>query len=164
MALRNASAQSRLPFRSANAISGSIIQNSARWRGVLEFSARNVGPKVYTLLIASAYASTLSWPDTVRKRFAAEEILAEIDLAFFIARQVCQIQRGQAEHVARAFGVRRRDDRRVDPEEALLGEMAMDRRHHRVAHARDRAEQIGARAQMCDFAQEFHRMRLGWMG
>ena len=32
--------------RSANAISGSIIQNSARWRLVLEFSARNVGPKV----------------------------------------------------------------------------------------------------------------------
>jgi len=32
--------------KSANAISGSIIQNSARWREVLEFSARNVGPKV----------------------------------------------------------------------------------------------------------------------
>lgn len=32
--------------RSANAISGSIIQNSARWRRVLEFSARKVGPKV----------------------------------------------------------------------------------------------------------------------
>ena len=32
--------------RSANAISGSIIQNSARWRLVLEFSARNVGPNV----------------------------------------------------------------------------------------------------------------------
>ena len=26
--------------------SGSTIQNSAKWRGVLEFSARNVGPKV----------------------------------------------------------------------------------------------------------------------
>ena len=33
--------------RSANAISGSIIQNSAAWRWVLElFSARKVGPKV----------------------------------------------------------------------------------------------------------------------
>ena len=34
------------PARSQNAISGSIIQNSARCRAVLEFSARNVGPKV----------------------------------------------------------------------------------------------------------------------
>ena len=33
-------------LRSWNAISGSIIQNSARWRGVLLFSARKVGPKV----------------------------------------------------------------------------------------------------------------------
>ena len=33
--------------RSAKAISGSIIQNSARWRAVLLFSARKVGPKVY---------------------------------------------------------------------------------------------------------------------
>ena len=33
-------------LRSMKATSGSIIQNSARWRGVLEFSARKVGPKV----------------------------------------------------------------------------------------------------------------------
>ncbi len=31
---------------SAKATSGSTIQNSARWRLVLEFSARKVGPKV----------------------------------------------------------------------------------------------------------------------
>jgi hypothetical protein len=49
-----------------NAISGSIIQNSARCRGVKLHSARNVGPNVYTLLIARQYASTLSCPDTVR--------------------------------------------------------------------------------------------------
>ena len=54
-------------WRSAKAISGSIIQNSARWRVVLEFSALNVGPKVYTEVMAHAYVSTLSWPDTVRK-------------------------------------------------------------------------------------------------
>jgi hypothetical protein len=35
-----------LSERSANAISGSSIQNSARWRLMFEFSARNVGPKV----------------------------------------------------------------------------------------------------------------------
>ena len=44
------SASDALSLRSANAISGSIIQNSARWRVVFEFSARNVGPNVYTLL------------------------------------------------------------------------------------------------------------------
>ncbi len=37
------------PRMSQKATSGSIIQNSARWRTVLECSARNVGPKVYTL-------------------------------------------------------------------------------------------------------------------
>ena len=40
------SAISQFPARSQNAISGSIIQNSAACRVVLEFSARNVGPKV----------------------------------------------------------------------------------------------------------------------
>jgi hypothetical protein len=40
------SANAALSERSANAISGSIIQNSARWRLVFEFSARKVGPKV----------------------------------------------------------------------------------------------------------------------
>ena len=33
-------------WMSAKAISGSIIQNSAMWREVLEFSERKVGPKV----------------------------------------------------------------------------------------------------------------------
>ena len=51
---------------SANAISGSTIQNSDRWRLVLEFSARKVGPNVYTRESAVAYVSTLSWPETVR--------------------------------------------------------------------------------------------------
>ncbi len=37
----------------------------------------------------------------------------------------------------------------------------MDRRHHRVAHAGHCAEQVGARAQMRDFAQELHRVLLG---
>ena len=44
--LRNASARSWFPWMSQNAISGSTIQNSARCRLVLEFSERNVGPKV----------------------------------------------------------------------------------------------------------------------
>ena len=46
MYLRNSSASVASSARSANAISGSIIQNSARCRLVLEFSARKVGPNV----------------------------------------------------------------------------------------------------------------------
>ena len=42
----SASASAALSARFAKAISGSIIQNSARCRLVLEFSARKVGPKV----------------------------------------------------------------------------------------------------------------------
>ena len=40
------SARSILPFKSQNAISGSIIQNSFACREVFEFSARKVGPNV----------------------------------------------------------------------------------------------------------------------
>lgn len=65
--LMNASASAMFSARSANATSGSIIQNSARCRGVSESSARNVGPNVYTLLSAQAWVSASSWPETVRK-------------------------------------------------------------------------------------------------
>jgi hypothetical protein len=44
--LSSASAKAALSERLAKVISGSIIQNSARWREVFEFSARKVGPNV----------------------------------------------------------------------------------------------------------------------
>ena len=44
--LRNSSARSARQSSSQKATSGSTIQNSARWREVLEFSERKVGPKV----------------------------------------------------------------------------------------------------------------------
>ena len=71
-----ASASCASSWRSAKAISGSIIQNSARWREVLEFSARKVGPKVYTRLSEQQYVSTLSWPDTVRCDLRAKKSLS----------------------------------------------------------------------------------------
>jgi hypothetical protein len=43
---KSASANAAFVRQSAKAISGSIIQNSTRWRLVFEFSARKVGPKV----------------------------------------------------------------------------------------------------------------------
>ena len=60
------SAKSMSSFKSAKHISGSTIQNSAACLTVLEFSARNVGPNVYTLQKASANVSAFNWPLTVR--------------------------------------------------------------------------------------------------
>ena len=54
-----------------------------------------------------------------QERLAAEEILREVDLALRRARQVGEIERRDAEQRARALGVGRGDDRRVDPEEAV---------------------------------------------
>lgn len=50
---RKACAQAISSVRSANAISGSIIQNSARCREVNEFSALNVGPVPQESLVRS---------------------------------------------------------------------------------------------------------------
>ena len=50
--LSKASARAAFSFKSAKAVSGSIIQNSARCLLVFEFSARKVGPNVYTLVSA----------------------------------------------------------------------------------------------------------------
>ena len=55
---------------------------------------------------------------------------------------------------------RRRDDRRVDPEEAVLVEEAVHRHRERVAHARDRAEDVRARPQVRDLAQVLQRVPL----
>ena len=46
-----------LPLISINATSGSIIQNSDKCLDVFEFSARKVGPNVYTLPIDISKAS-----------------------------------------------------------------------------------------------------------
>ena len=50
----HADPRTMLSVRSAKQSSGSIIQNSAKWRDVCESSARNVGPKVYTSDMAQA--------------------------------------------------------------------------------------------------------------
>ena len=91
--------------------------------------------------------------------FLAEEILVEGNLAVGAARQVRQIQRGDAKHLPRAFGIRSGDDRRIDPEVAILVEETVDRLRQAVADTGHCAEQVGARTQVRDFAQEFQRMR-----
>src|ERR1051326_7772298 len=101
---KRASARSASAPRSAKAISGSIIQNSARWRLVFEFSARNVGPNVYT-----GQRETIRFdfklPGHCQERFAAKEILGEIDFALGRARQVGEVERGDAKQRSGTFGI-----------------------------------------------------------
>ena len=74
--------------------------------------------------------------------------------------QVFEVERAHTEHLPGRFRVGRDEDRRVDPEELLLAEEAMDRLGHRVADARNGAEGVRPGAQMGDFPKEFHRVRL----
>ena len=57
METMKSSARSMSWLRSQKATSGSTIQNSVRCLRVLDFSARNVGPKQYTRPNAMALAS-----------------------------------------------------------------------------------------------------------
>ena len=60
-------------------------------------------------------------------RRLAKEVLLPIDLAVVRARRLLHVQRRHAEHLAGAFAIRSRDDRRVDVEEPALLEKQMDR-------------------------------------
>ena len=94
------------------------------------------------------------------ERLAAEEVLREVGAAFGRARNrvaVGEVERADAEHLAGAFRIARRDDRRVHPEEAALVEVAVHRHAERMPHARDRAEGVGARPQVRDLAQVLER-------
>ena len=93
-------------------------------------------------------------------RFLAEEVLVEVDLAVGRAGQVVEIERRYAEHLAGALGIGRRDDRRVDPEEAARIEEPMHGHRERVTHARGGADDVGAHAEMRDLAQVLHRVAL----
>ena len=93
-------------------------------------------------------------------RALAEEILAEIDLAVIRARQVVEVERRDAEHLARALTVRARDDRGLDVDEAAVLEERVHRLRGHAADAERRAEEVRARTQMLDRAQEFHTVAL----
>ena len=159
-----ASATSISPARSQKAISGSIIQNSAAWRWVLEFSARKVGPKVYTSPKAMAKFSAFSWPDTVRLVFFAEEVLAVIHLPVFGPGNVVQIQGGHLKHLAGAFAVGAGDDGGVDIYEATALEELVDGGGRHAADPEGGGEQVGAGPQMLDGPQELHAVALFLQG
>ena len=60
-----------------------------------------------------------------KEGFFTEEVFAEVDGALVGARQVFQIQRGHAEHLAGAFGIGGGDQRGGHPEIAVFMEEAV---------------------------------------
>ena len=92
---------------------------------------------------------------------AAEEVAAEVHLARGIPRQTARIEGGDPEELTRPFAVARGDERRVDPHEALFGEMIVHRPRDHVTHPRDRADGVGARTQVGDLPQVLEGMALG---
>ena len=90
----------------------------------------------------------------------AKEVLAVVDLAVVGKRRVCGVDGGHAEHLARALGVRSGDDWRVHVDEAALLEEAVDDEGRHAAHAKDRAEEVGAAAQVLLGAEELAGLTL----
>ena len=93
-------------------------------------------------------------------RGLAEEVLAVVHRAVFFQRQVVEIQRRHAEHLARALGVGAGDDRRLGIDEAAALEKFMHGPRRDAAHAEDRGKQVRTRAQMLDRAQKFDAVAL----
>ena len=90
----------------------------------------------------------------------SEEILGKVNLAVLSTRRIVHIQRGYAEHLARALTVGSGDQRGVYVHEASLMEKLVNRKSNLAAHAEDRGEQIGSGTKVCDLAQEFYAVSL----
>ena len=89
----------------------------------------------------------------------SEEILVVIDLAV-LHRQIIGIQRGHAEHFARALAVAAGDKGSIYIYKAALMHEAMDRLRSDGADAECALEQVRARTQMLDGAQVFDGVAL----
>ena len=89
-------------------------------------------------------------------RALAEEVLGEIYLAVGRARDIVEVERRDAEHLARALAVGARDDRGLDVDKAAVLEERVHRLRGHAADAERRTEEVRARAQVLDRAQELH--------
>ena len=90
----------------------------------------------------------------------SEEVLAVVDLALSIARQVVEVECSNLEHLAGAFCVTACDLRRVDVDEVLLLEELVDRICRHASDSEYRRECVAARSQVGDLSQELHRVVL----
>ena len=82
-----------------------------------------------------------------------EKIFCKVDPAAFVSRHVFRVQRGDTEHGAGSLAIARGNDRRMDIIKTMFVEITVSRETQRTPYARDRAERVGARPQMCDLAQ-----------
>ena len=90
----------------------------------------------------------------------SEEVLAVVDLAFCILRQIIQIERSHLEHLACALTVAGSDYRSVHIYEVLILEELVDGIRHHRSHPEDRRESIAPRSEMRDLSQELHAVTL----
>ena len=93
-------------------------------------------------------------------RALAEKVLGEIDLAVGRARDIVEVERRDAEHLARALAVGARDDRGLDVDKTAVLEERVHRLRGHAADAERRAEEVRARAQVLDRAQKLHAVAL----
>ena len=124
---------------------------------MFEFSARNVGPNVYTLPSEQAKISASSCPLTVKyvgrpKKSPEKSGPSRGSLA--------EIERGDLEHLPRPFAVARRDDGRMNVEKALLLKEVVDRAANAIADPCYRSKRVGARPEVGQRSQEFEGMSL----
>ena len=158
--LRKSSARLASSFKSAKAISGSIIQNSARWRVVFEFSAQR-GTEGVDAAERQAIGLDVQLAGDSQAGLFAEKVFRIVDGSVFIAGKIGEVERRYAEHGAGALGIAGADDGRANPEETALMEITMDGHRQAIADPRDRSECVGARPQVRDGSQVFHAVPLG---
>ena len=90
----------------------------------------------------------------------AEEVLAVVDVALCVSRQVVEIERGHLEHLAGAFRVAACDLRRVHIDEVLLLEEFVDRVSRDAPYSEYRGECVAARSEVSDLPEELHAVAL----
>jgi hypothetical protein len=172
IALRKSSARSASSSRSAKAIVGVVVEvgegdlrldhpelgEVTRRVGVLGPEGRPEGVDLRERL---AVGLDLELSRDREEGGSSKEVLAVVDLAGVVTRQVHEVERRDAEQGAGALAVAAGDDRRVDPGEAVLVEVAVDRPGQGVPHAGDRPEGVGPRPQVGDLAQVLEAVTLG---
>ena len=96
--------------------------------------------------------------------FLSKKIVRKINRARLRAREVFQIQRAHAKHLARPLTIAAGHDRRMNPVKSVLVKVAVNSVGQAMSHARHRREGIGAHAQVRLLAEVLERVPLGRHG